>query len=158
MKVVVDTNVILSSLLGSLSSTPKKLLTAIQRSHTLVVSLAMAAELGAVIIRPKFSRLGTEKERVNDIQTLLSAPHIIAIVPTFTIVHPDLPDVDDNRLLEVAVAADADIIVTGDKQLLALNTISRPHTIEPDPPKSLLATKTFILSPYDALDYLKSPP
>lgn len=90
-------------------------------------------------------------------QSLLSAPHIMAIVPTFTIVHPDLPDVDDNRLLEVAVAADADIIITDDKQLLALTAIRRPHAIEPEP-ESLLATKTLILSPYDALDYLQSLP
>ncbi len=158
MKVVVDTNVLLSSLLSAPTGTLNHLLDQIRTSYTLVLSLAMAVELGAVIVRPKFTHLGTEKDRVTMAQSLLSAPHIMAIVPTFTMVHPDLPDVDDNRLLEVAVAADADIIVTGDKQLLALNTISRPHTIEPDPPESLLATKTFILSPYDALDYLQSPP
>ncbi len=56
----------------------------------------------------------------------------MAIVPAFTIMHPDLPDMADNRLLEVAIAADADISITSDKQLLALNTIRRPHAIEPE--------------------------
>lgn len=153
MKVVVDTNVILSSLLGPLSSTPKKLLTAIQRSHTLVVSLATAAELGAVIVRPKFSRLGTEKERVNDLQTLLSAPHILAIVPTFTIVHPDLPDPDDNRLLEVAIKAHADLIVTGDKAVLALASLNKP-IIGDSLSGSSFSPVIPIMNAGEALDYL----
>ena len=76
----------------------------------------MAVELGAVIVRPKFAHLGTEKDRATMVQSLLSAPHMVAIVPTFTITHPNLPDVDDNRLLEVDVATDADILVAGDKQ------------------------------------------
>lgn len=59
----------------------------------------------SVIVRPKFTHLGTEKDRATMAQSLLSAPHIMAIVPAFTMVHPDLPDVDDNHLLEVAVAA-----------------------------------------------------
>lgn len=116
MKVVVDTNVLLSSLFSTPTSTLDRLLNEIRTSHTLVLSLAMAVELGAVIVRPKFAHLGTEKDRVTMAQSLLSAPHVIAIVPTFTMIHPDLPDVDDNRLLEVAVAVDADIIITGDKK------------------------------------------
>lgn len=111
MKIIVDTNVLLSSLLSSPTGTLNRLLDQIRTSHSLVLSLAMAVELGAVIVRPKFAHLGIVAER---------APS------TFTIIHPYLPDMDDNRLLEVAVSADADIIVTGDKQLLALNTISRP--------------------------------
>lgn len=38
---------------------------------------------------------------------------------------------------------------------MALHTINRPHAIEPEP-ESLLTTKTFILSPSDALGYLQS--
>ncbi|MCY0908798.1 MAG: hypothetical protein OWR62_10460 [Sulfobacillus thermotolerans] len=49
--------------------------------------------------------MGTEKERVAMAQELLNAPHVYAVVPSFTIVHPDLLDGDDNRLLELAVAA-----------------------------------------------------
>ena len=119
----------------------------------------MAAELGAVIIRPKFSRLGTEKERVHNIQTLLSAPHIMAIVPTFTILHPDLLDVDDNRLLEVAIASDAALIVAGDNELLALGAINGPHAIDhfiASNHDSSIAPKILIMSPVDSLDYLQS--
>ncbi len=128
MKVVVDTNVLLSSLLSSPTGTLNRLLNRIHASHTLILSLAV--ELGAVIVRPKFAHLDTEKNRVAIAQSLLSAPHIIAIVPTFTITHPDLPDVDDNRLLEVAVASHADLIVTGDKELLALRQIALSEASE----------------------------
>lgn len=106
-------------------------------------------------MRPKFSRLGTEKERVINIQALLTAPHIMAIVPTFTIVHPDLFDMDDNRILEVAVAANTDLIITGDKQLLALRGISA-HIVESlaEPPAD--DSPIPIMSPSEALDYLLS--
>ncbi|PSR35236.1 MAG: hypothetical protein C7B46_02175 [Sulfobacillus benefaciens] len=108
-----------------------------------------------MIMRPKFSRLGTEKERVINIQALLTAPHIMAIVPTFTIVHPDLFDMDDNRILEVAVAANTDLIITGDKQLLALRGISA-HIVESlaEPPAD--DSPIPIMSPSEALDYLLS--
>ncbi len=154
MKVVVDTNVILSSLLAP-TSPPKQVLAAIQSSHTLVVSLAMAAELGAVIVRPKFARLGTEKERVNSIQALLSASHIVAIVPTFTITHPELADEDDNRLLEAALASHADLIITGDKELLALRQVAAPAVIESGT-NVTYSPSIYISSAADALDFLLS--
>ena len=86
-------------------------------------------------------------------QTLMSAPHIAAIVPPFTVVHPRLADADDNRLLEVAIAADAELLITGDKEVLALQSLSRPHVMEPEP---LPSTPVLIMSPADAFDYLQS--
>ena len=153
MKVVVDTNVLLSSLLSSPTGTLNRLLNRIHASHTLILSLAV--ELGAVIVRPKFAHLDTEKNRVAIAQSLLSAPHIIAIVPTFTITHPDLPDVDDNRLLEVAVASHADLIVSGGKELLALRQIARSEAIEGGTTSSS-SPAISILSAANALDFLPS--
>lgn len=151
MKFVVDTNIILSSLLAP-SSPPKQVLdTIIEQSHILVMSLAMAAELGAVIVRPKFSRLGTEKERVNSVQIFLSAPHIKAIVPPFAIAYPSLTDVDDNRILETALASQADLIVTGDKELLDLGQI-----VSTENNVTLINSPIRILSASDALDFLLS--
>lgn len=49
MKFVVDTNILLSSLLSSDNSPIHQLLNHIRAAHTLVVSLAMAVELGAVM-------------------------------------------------------------------------------------------------------------
>ncbi len=153
MKVVVDTNIVLSAWLGP-SSPPRTLLDVIAEAHTLIVSLAMAAELGAVIVRPKFSRLGTAKDRVNSLQTLLSAPHVEAVVPTFLIIHPDLPDPDDNRLLEAAIASQADLIATGDKALLALRCIAHPAMI---PGVSTPSSQIIpILSAAEAIDFLLS--
>lgn len=88
-------------------------------------------------------------------QELLSAPHVQAIVPTVAIVHPDLPDVDDNRLLEVALSAAADFIVTGDKELLALGSIRKPPVIEgwADTSVSPVIPRVTVA---DALDYLST--
>ncbi len=155
MKVVVDTNVLISSLLSSPTGTLNRLLDLIRASHTLILSLAMAVELGAVIVRPKSAHLGTEKERVSMAQSLLSAPHIVAIVPNFTITHPDLSDVDDNRLLEVAVASHADLIVSGGKELLALRQIALSEAIEGGTTSSS-SPAISILSAANALDFLPS--
>ena len=40
-----------------------------------------------------------------------------------------LADEPDNRILECAVAADADLIVTGDRQMLALGNFRRTRTV-----------------------------
>ena len=56
MKIVVDTNVLLSSLLSASTGTLNRLLDQIRTSHTLVLSLAMAVERRAVIVRPKFAQ------------------------------------------------------------------------------------------------------
>jgi putative PIN family toxin of toxin-antitoxin system len=149
MKIVVDTNILVSSLLSSANSTVNRLLEQIRGAHMLVVSPAMAVELGAVIVRPKFSRLGTEKERVAVAQALLSAPHVSAIVPPFSIVHPNLLDVDDNRLLELAIAAKADVIITGDKPLLNLGWIRKPRQLNccKTPRRTRIPSSLFSLSP-----------
>ena len=88
-------------------------------------------------------------------QSLLSAPHIVAIVPNFTITHPDLSDVDDNRLLEVAVASHADLIVSGGKELLALRQIALSEAIEGGTTSSS-SPAISILSAANALDFLPS--
>ena len=90
-------------------------------------------------------------------QSLLNAPHVMAIVPSVTIVHPELPDKDDNRILEVAIAAHADLIVTGDSELLALQRISAPHIIESLAKPVTEDDLSFpIMKPVEALDYLLS--
>ncbi len=74
-----------------------------------------------------FSHLGTEKERRNGTNTLERAP---CYRYRAHFVHPDLPDPDDNRLLEVAIEANADLIVTGDKAVLSLGSIHKPIAID----------------------------
>lgn len=114
MRLVCDTNVLVSGIL--FGGTSRRILTAVSRNlHTLYSSPALLAELTTVLARPKF---GLTKEQADAISNLFHE--------TATIVHPSVPvhvvmdDPDDDRVLETAWAAQAEVIVSGDGHLLAL--------------------------------------
>jgi putative PIN family toxin of toxin-antitoxin system len=118
--IVVDTNVLLSGLLWR--GTPHRLIELIRGgAFTLVTSPALLAELSSVIRRPKFQtilgRSGTDPER------MLSALRRLAeIVDPAPLPAPVSRDPDDDAVLALAVAAQANLIVSGDADLLILGT------------------------------------
>ena len=118
MRAVVDTNVLISGLLWH--GAPHTL---IEKARTgdfvLVSSTALLAEFGRVVRRPKFrailARLRTDPRRLQREISRLSE----------TVEAPPLPkpasrDPDDDRVLATALAARADLIVSGDRDLLSL--------------------------------------
>ncbi len=113
MRVVLDTNVIISALL--FGGKPLEVL--------------KLAEAGAFIMLTS-PPLRRETERIlaerflweNRVITLACGPlwdAAVVIEPAFSLT--DCPDPDDNRVLECAVAGIADCIVTGDKVLLRMH-------------------------------------
>lgn len=113
MKVVFDTNVFVSAFLFPGSQGEEALLLAHRRKVLLYSSVLILTET-ARVFRTKFDQ---------------SEEHIIAALKMIgrmaTIVHPSrqvpvLEDVPDNRILECAVTAEADLIVTGDRHLLKI--------------------------------------
>jgi len=126
MRVVLDTNVLLSALAFP-GSKPDLVLQRVRRGEVaLFLSSFILAELER-ILRDKF-RFTTRQtdERVAVIRrmaTLVEPTERIALV-----VAKD----DDNRLLECAVAARADYLVTGDKEhLLPLRSIGATQIVTP---------------------------
>jgi putative PIN family toxin of toxin-antitoxin system len=126
MRVVLDTNVLLSALAFP-GSKPDQVLQRIRQGEvTLFLSAFILAELER-ILRDKF-RFTTRQtdERVAVIRrmaTLVEPTERIALV-----VAKD----DDNRILECAVAARADYLVTGDKEhLLPLRSIGVTQILTP---------------------------
>jgi putative PIN family toxin of toxin-antitoxin system len=126
MRVVLDTNVLLSALAFP-GSKPDQVLQRVRRGEVaLFLSAFILAEL-ARILRDKF-RFTTRQtdERVAVIRrmaTLVEPTERIALV-----VAKD----DDNRILECAVAARADYLVTGDKEhLLPLRSIGATQIVTP---------------------------
>jgi putative PIN family toxin of toxin-antitoxin system len=116
MRLVLDTNILLSALLSPLGA-PAKLLDAWERKRfTLVASDALIAELRDVAGRPFF------RARVR-----ASAAELLAAgLRDFSFFCQDLPsgiiapDPKDSYLLALAEASQAEFLVTGDKQLLSL--------------------------------------
>ena len=118
MLLVIDTNVLLSGLLWH--GPPHVLLEkAREGAVDLVLSPALIEELGDVIARPKFSDILSRTSR--------TPARILAELRTFVdfVAAPPLPqpicrDPDDDAVLACALAARADLIVSGDNDLRAL--------------------------------------
>jgi len=118
MRIVADTNTVLSGLLWS--GPPRRLLElARERAITLYSSPTLLAELAEVIVRDKFAHRVlaaglSPAELVQDYERL------IEIVEPDSLPHPICRDPDDDHVLACATVADADLIVSRDKDLLDL--------------------------------------
>jgi uncharacterized protein len=117
MVLVLDTNVLLSALVSSSSSPPARLLV-LWRSHAfdLITSAEQIEEVSRVARYPKIrKRLGRALAGglVNELRELAIVLEKLPKVATS-------PDPEDNYLLALAEAGQAQFLVTGDKQLLSL--------------------------------------
>ena len=120
VRAVVDTNVLLSGLLWR--GAPHRLIEQARAGAlTLIVSPILLAELGEVIHRPKFRTI-LARSRIDPERMLDELRRLAEIVDP-----PPLPeqvsrDPDDDAVLALAVASKADLIISGDADLLALGT------------------------------------
>lgn len=115
MKVVFDTNVYVSAFLLPGSLAEDAFLRVQRRQATLVTSLPILTETAGVF-RTKFHQ--AEEDIAAALRLIGRAATIVK--PSVRIMV--LEDLPDNRILECAVEADADLIVTGDHHLLRLRT------------------------------------
>jgi len=115
MRVVVDTNVLVSAALKR-NSTPAAALLALERRDTLLKSLATERQLFDVLARPYFSPLIGDEVRAW-LRMLMLIAELVGITERITACR----DPTDDKFLELAVNGHADLIVSGDADLLALN-------------------------------------
>ena len=139
MKAVIDTNVPLAGLLWR--GPPHALLEQVRAGTvSLVSSPALLAEPADVIGRSKFdailTRTNTSRER-----SLAEVRRLAEVIDP-----PPLPqrvcrDPDDDEVLALAIAAKADLIVSGDNDLLSLGSFENIPVIAPAQAGLLLPTK-----------------
>lgn len=124
MKVVIDTNIWISYLLGGLlEGLDEKILSG---KVKVIVSEEMLKELSEVSNRPKFRNIFTD-ERLKELFSLLDS-YAIMVSPTRKV---DIcRDRKDNFLLEVAAEGKADYLITGDEDLIVLNKIDKARIIK----------------------------
>ena len=117
MRVVLDTNVVASAFLWG--GTPRLLLQAArERRIELFTSTAMLAELTDILGRRKFaSKIAASGMTID--QLVDSYAQLAALVRAAPIARV-APDPDDDVVLGTAIAAHADLLVTGDKPLLSV--------------------------------------
>ena len=107
MRLVLDTNVLVSALLSPYRPPARVLDQLLQGSARLCYDARILAEYRQVLVRPKF---GFENEAIAALVDYLEARgELVASQPLGL----SLPDPADAMFLEVAVAARADCLVTG---------------------------------------------
>jgi putative PIN family toxin of toxin-antitoxin system len=122
LKVVFDTNILISAFVIPGSKAEEAYSHALRRDFTLYSSVAILTET-AQKLREKFGW------RQGKITRLLKAIAKVAIViKTQPHLHL-LADEPDNRILECAETVNADFIVTGDKHLLSLGHFQNSNVV-----------------------------
>ena len=116
MRLVFDTNVIVSALLLP-DSLPRRAFDKALERGTLLLSLPALTELNEGLARRRFDKYLLEEERMRFLATLVKASEVVSVTETIS----DCRDPRDNKFLESAVSGRADCIISGDQDLLALN-------------------------------------
>lgn len=125
LKVVVDTNVIISGFNFAGSKPAKILDLVVQGWITNCVSLPIIEETRRILVR-KFSWTDREAEAASQwlsgFSELLNPDFRLSVIA-----HDD----QDNRILECALKAGADYIITGDRHLLSLHIYQGVSIVNP---------------------------
>jgi uncharacterized protein len=119
VRLVLDTNVVMSALLWR--GKPYQLFEAIRRRSNLQIysSAALLEELANVLSRPSATKRLALIDRAASGLLLddIAAVQVIEVAP---LLQPVCRDPDDDVVLALALAASADLIVSGDNDLLVL--------------------------------------
>ncbi len=110
-RIVLDTNALVSRLLIPISIPGQAVRKAVEEGDILM------SELADVLGREKFNAYVSIQDREDFLRML---GRIVEMVTILHAIH-DCRDLKDNQILEVAVNGQAQMIVTGDKDLLGLN-------------------------------------
>jgi putative PIN family toxin of toxin-antitoxin system len=125
MRVVVDTNVFISAALKE-KSPPGTAAHLVAASHLLLKSTITEQELFITMALPRLAPLIPLRFR-DWLSEVLAAAELVAITERIAACR----DPKDDKFLELAVNGHADLIVTGDADLLALNPFREIPIVTP---------------------------
>jgi putative PIN family toxin of toxin-antitoxin system len=115
-RVVIDTNVLVSRLLR-IDSVPGQAVGKALHRDTVLVSHETMTELANVLAQAKFDRYVTIEQRLQFIRLMANTAEFVPIVHTVR----ECRDPKDDKFLEVALNGRADVIITGDVDLLRMH-------------------------------------
>ena len=120
MRIVADTNTVLSGLLWQ--GPPRRLLElARERKVSLCTSLTLLAELAEVIAREKFAER-VRAAGLSAAELVQDYERLAEVITPEPLPAPVSRDPDDDHVLACALAAKAELIVSGDKRHLLILT------------------------------------
>ena len=120
MRVVLDTNILIGALITK-GTPPDRLYQAWLRNEIeLVTSTTQLAELTDVLARPRLHKFLDADEAAAIVKNIGSRALVLAELPLVRL----SPDPKDNPILATAIAAEADLIVSGDERhMLSLGEV-----------------------------------
>ncbi len=126
MRLIIDTNVLVSAFIFK-SETASNVVRYAAKKHTFIFSESTFKELKSTLLKLKFAE-------ITDLPTIKNL--LINLVRIGEFVEPnikvsDCRDPQDNKFLELAVTGNAECIITGDKDLLALDPFRNIRIISP---------------------------
>ncbi len=125
-RVVIDTNIFLSAILNQ-DSFPARVVEKAILSSQILQSAETWAELEDVLNREKFDRYRSIFDRRRYFQYLAEFMHEISVLTKVSVCR----DPKDDKLLELPMDGGADLIITGDKDLLVLSPFEGIPIITP---------------------------
>lgn len=126
LRVVLDTNVLVSALFFR-TSLPRQAFEKAVAEAQVLISLATYAELSDVLSRPKFTRYLSEADRLQFLAKFINLAIPVEIKTTIQACR----DPKDDKFLDIAINGQADLLVTGDKDLLVLQPFQGIQIITP---------------------------
>lgn len=141
MRIVLDTNVYISALMNPESPPGMILQLWEEEKVTLCTSESSIAEISRVLDYPKVRRyLRHSNESLGDfLVDLRTRATLLENIPA---IRRTSVDPDDDQFLALAVAANADYLVSGDKHLLNLRHYKEIWIVSPSAMLSFFATST----------------
>ena len=115
-RVVIDTNVFVSRLLR-FDSVPGRAVGKAIHEGVILVSQMTMSELADVLAQKKFDRYVTIEQRLQFIRLMAQTAEFVSIIHTIR----ECRDPKDDKFLEVALNGRADVIITGDADLLGMH-------------------------------------
>jgi putative PIN family toxin of toxin-antitoxin system len=115
VRAVIDTNIWIAFLIGKTLSGLREAI--LKDSIKILFSEELFVELIEVLRRPKFSKYFSQE----DIEELISLLHCKTELVAVQDQVAECRDPKDNFLLELCLSGNADCLITGDEDLLALN-------------------------------------
>ena len=127
MRLIIDTNVIISASLKKYS-TPFKVMEVVFENHVLLISPEIFGEIKNTVYQSKFDKYFFPEDTRSDILNIVLLNSVV--------INPEIKitacrDPKDNKYLELALSGKADCIITGDKDLLVLNPFENIPIISP---------------------------
>jgi putative PIN family toxin of toxin-antitoxin system len=126
VRAVFDTNVLISALLFE-NSTPAQAFFSAIANGEILLSIALVDEIHHILYRSKFDRYINDAQREDFILALVENGTLVDVTEEISICR----DPKDNMILGLAISGKADVIVTGDADLLDLNPFKDIVILDP---------------------------